>query len=116
MKDIFYKAVVLVRNAACRKIAATLLLVFFTTAEINTGYAQTATIDKAKITLKQIMNYQGDSVHVQLSDMAKSAITPLQLNTLWYSFKMQFGDFIEDTDWKENLTWLHASLYSRIRH
>lgn len=104
MKNIFYKAAILVKEAACRKIAATLLLAFFTTVGVNTGYAQTATIDKAKITLKQIMNYQGDSVHVQLSDIAKSAITPLQLNTLWYSFKMQFGDFIEDTDWKENHT------------
>lgn len=63
--------------------------------------AQPTTIAKARKALSCIMDFKGDSVYADLSVNAKSMITPLQLNTLWYTFTLQYGKFAEAKDWKE---------------
>lgn len=78
------------------------ILLFFLTVCCLTSFSQDkTTIEKARQTLEDIINYKGESVHGQMSQNMKAAITPLQLNTLWYTLTLQYGKFIESTDWKE---------------
>lgn len=55
---------------------------------------------QAQKVLDDIMCYRGDTVYSQMSANMKAAVTPLQLNTLWYTFSLQGGDLKSISNWK----------------
>lgn len=79
------------------------------------SFAQTNTTDNAKHILNQLIECKGDSIHAQMSDQISSAITPLQLSTLWYTLKLQFGNFIKADSWQEHHSMGYDAVTARLK-